>query len=111
MSDRASSWSLTAGPGIPELISHHCVCICRLCGVSDTAGCGVQGIPKEINPGYSLEELMLELQYFVHLMQRADLLEKTLMLGRIEGKRKREQQMMRWLDSTIDSTDMNLSKL
>ena len=47
----------------------------------------------------------------VHLMQRADLLEKTLMLGRIEGKRKREQQMMRWLDSTIDSTDMNLSKL
>ena len=54
---------------------------------------------------------MLELQYFVHLMQRADLLEKTLMLGRIEGKRKREQQIMRWLDSTIDSTDMNLSKL
>ena len=54
---------------------------------------------------------MLELQYFVHLMQRADSLEKTLMLGRIEGKRKWEQQMMRWLDSTIDLRDMNLSEL
>ena len=70
-----------------------------------------QSILKEINPEYSLEGLMLELQYFVHLMQRADSLEKTLMLGRIEGKRKWEQQMMRWLDSTIDLRDMNLSEL
>ena len=54
---------------------------------------------------------MLELQYFVHLMQRADSLEKTLMLGRIEGKRRRRQQRMRWLDSISNSTDMNLSKL
>ena len=68
-------------------------------------------ILKEINPEYSLEGLMLKLQYFGHLRRRADSLEKTLMLGKIEGKRRRGQQRMRWLDSITDSTDMNLNKL
>ena len=70
-------------------------------------------ILKEINPEYSLEGLMLKLklQYFGHLMRRADSFEKTLMLGKIEGRKKREQQRMRWLDGIIDSTDMSLSKL
>ena len=70
-----------------------------------------QSILKEINPEYSLEGMMLKLklQYFGHLMQRANSLEKTLMLGRIEGKRRREWQRMRWLDSITDSMDMNLS--
>ena len=68
---------------------------------------------KEINPEYSLEALMrmLKLQYFGHLMQRTDSLEKTLMLGKIEGRRRRGQQRMRWLDRMTDSMDMSLSKL
>ena len=70
-----------------------------------------QSITKEINPEYSLEGLMLKHQYFGHLMQRARSLERTLILGKIEGKRRRGQQRMRWLDSIIDATDMNLSKL
>ena len=72
-----------------------------------------QSILKEINPEYSLEGLMLKLklQYFGHVMQRADSLEKTPMLGKIEGKRRRGQQKMRWLDSIINLVDMNLSKL
>ena len=72
-----------------------------------------QSILKEISPEYSLEGLMLKLklQYFGHLMQRADLLEMTLMLGKIEGGRKRERQRMRWLDGITDLMDMSLSKL
>ena len=69
-----------------------------------------QSILKEINPEYSLEGLMLKFQYFGHLMQRADSMEKTLMLGKIEGKRRGEQRM-KWLDNTSDSMDMSLIKL
>ena len=72
-----------------------------------------QSILKEINPEYSLEGLMLKLklQHFGHLMRRANSLEKTLMLGKIEGKRKRGLQRTRWLDRITDSTDMNLNEL
>ena len=72
-----------------------------------------QSILKEISPQYSLEGLMLKLklQYFGHLIQTTDSLEKTLMLGKIEGRRKRGRQRMRWLDGITDLMDMNLSKL
>ena len=88
-------------------------CWRRLLRVSWTARRSNQSILKEINPEYSLGGLMLKLnlQCFGHLMRTADSLEKTLMLGKTEGKGKRGQQRMRWLDSLIDSMDVNLNKL
>ena len=88
-------------------------CWRRLLSVPWTAWRSNQSILKEINPDYSLEGLMLKLklQYFGHLMRRVDSLEKTLMLGKNEGKRRRGWQRMRWLESITDSMDMNLRKL
>ena len=88
-------------------------CRRRLSRVPWTARRSNQSILKEINPQYSLEGLMLKLkfQYFVHLMRRSDSFEKTLMLGKIEGKRRRGWQSMSWLDSITNSMDVNLSKL
>ena len=85
----------------------------RLLRVPWTARRSDQSIRKEINPEYSLEGLMLKLklQYFGHLIQRTDTFEKTLVLGKIEGRRRRGWRRMRWLDSITDSTDMSLSKL
>ena len=86
-------------------------CWKRLLRVSWTARRSNQSILKEVNPEYSLEGLMLKLQHFGHLTQRADSLEKILMLGKIEGKRRRRWQRMKWLDGITDSMDINLSEL
>ena len=88
-------------------------CWRRLLRVSWTARRSNQSILKEISPGCSLEGLMLKLklQYFGHLMRRADSFEKTLMLGKIEGRRRRGRQRMRWLDGITDSVDMGLGGL
>ena len=88
-------------------------CWRRLLRVPWTARRSNQSILKEVNPEYSLEGLMLKLklQYFGHLMRRVDSFEKTLMLGKIEGRRRRGQQRMKWLDGITDSMDMGLGRL
>ena len=88
-------------------------CWRRLLRIPWTARRSNQSIVKEISPECSVERLMLKLklQYFGHLMQRTDSLEKTLMLAKIEGRRRRRRQRMKWLDDITDSTDMSLSKL
>ena len=88
-------------------------CWRRLLRVPWTARRSNQSILKEISPGYSLERLMLKLklQYFGHLMQRADSFERTLMLGKIEGRRRKGRQSMRWLDGITDTMDMGLGGL
>ena len=95
-----------------RIVAFELWCWRRLLRVPWTARRSNQLILKEISPKYSLEGLNLKLlQYFGHLMQRADSLEKTLMLGKIEGRRRSRQQWMRWLDSIIDSMDMSPSEL
>ena len=96
-----------------RIVTFELRCWRRLLRVSWTAKRSNQSILEEIHPEYSLERLMLrlKLQNFSHLMQRADSLEKTLMLEKIEGKRRRQRQRMRWLDTITNSMDMNLNKL
>ena len=86
-------------------------CWRRLLRVPWTARRSNQSILREISPQYSLEGLKLKLQYFGHLMRRTDSLEKTLMLGKIEGRRRRRPQRIRWLDGITDSMDVSLSQL
>ena len=109
---RRDNWTIKKA-GHQRIDAFELWCWRRLLRVAWTARRSNQSILKEINPEYSLEGLMLKLklQHFGHLIQRADSLEKILMLGKIEGKRIRGQQRMRWLDSTIDLMDLNLSKL
>ena len=104
--DYKESWT-------PRIDAFELRCWRRLLRVPYTARRSNQSILKEISPGFSLEELMLKLklQYFCQLMQRTDSVEKTLMLGKIAGGRRRGWQRIRWLDAITDSMDMSLSKL
>ena len=108
---RCESWTIKKAEH--QRIDAFELCWRKLLRVPWTARRSNQSILKEIIPEYSLEGLMLklELQYFGHLMQRADSLEKTLILGNIEGRRRRERQRMRWLDGITDLMHMSLSKL
>ena len=107
---RCESWTIKKAKS-RKIDAFKLWCWRRLLKFPSTARRSNQSILKEINPEYSLEGLMLKLLYFGHLMQRADSFEKTLMLGKTEGKRIRGQQRKRWLDSITSSMDMNLSKL
>ena len=107
---RYESWTMKKTER-PRIDVFELWCWKRLSRVPWTARRLNQSILKEINPEYSLQGLMLKLQYFCHLMQRTDSLEKTLILGKIEDRRRRGRQRMKWLDGIIDSMDMNLSKL
>ena len=110
--DRYESWNIKKAEH-QRMDAFKLWCWRRLLRVPWTARRANQSILKEINPEYSLEGLMLKLklQYFGHLMRRVDSLEKILMLGKIEGRKRRRQQRMRWLDGIADTMDMNLSKL
>ena len=106
------SWTIKKAE-CPRIDAFELWCWRRLLGVPRTARRSNQSILKEISPGCSLEGLMLKLklQDFGHLMQRADSFEKTLMLGKIEGRRRRGRQRMRWLDGITDLMDMGLGEL
>ena len=107
---RCESWTMKKAE-CQRIDAFELWCWRRLLRVPWTARRSNQSVLEEINPEDSLEGLKLKLQYFGHMMRRANSLEKTLMLGKIKGRRGRGQERMRWLDEIIDSVDMSLSKL
>ena len=107
---RCESWTVKKAEHL-RIDAFELWCWRRLLRVPWTARRSNQSVLKEINAEYSLEGLMLKLQYFGHLMRKADSLEKTLLLGKIEGRRRRGPQRMRWLDGITDSMEMKLGEL